>query len=347
MVQVAEAEARGEHGVRAAVFVRALARQMATESSRSFRITVLALMVAILGSVGLVYREAARRTQEAAVRLETAERVLAEQIQSARAAQERSDAEIKSLRRELEQARRAAVSRLVLDSLERRLREAEARAARPQASGSAPALDLTRLAAENRRAVGLVLARFGADSTMGSGFAITRSGYFVTSRHVVRDPERADPQAIEVRMAETRTSLAADVVAVSSVESQDIAVLKIRNYRGDYVRSVDWDGVTVRQGAPAAIIGFPGGTQNALDPTGQVLTTMFSGIIAQVTTEWVKFGGTTFSGASGSPIFNADGAVVAVHYGGLREGPGLGFSVPIGRVRRWLPPAARSELGLP
>jgi V8-like Glu-specific endopeptidase len=73
---------------------------------------------------------------------------------------------------------------------------------------------------------------------------------------------------------------------------------------------------------------------------------MYAGIISKATSEYVQFGGTTFSGASGSPVFNAAGEVIAVHFGGLREGGGFGFSVPVGRVHRWLPAEARAELGL-
>jgi len=51
-------------------------------------------------------------------------------------------------------------------------------------------------------------------------------------------------------------------------------------------------------------------------------------------------------GSSGSPIFNADGQVIAVHFGGLTDGPVLGFAVPMSRVRRWLPADARAQLGL-
>ncbi|MDO8666825.1 MAG: hypothetical protein Q7J79_09455, partial [Gemmatimonadales bacterium] len=65
----------------------------------------------------------------------------------------------------------------------------------------------------------------------------------------------------------------------------------------------------------------------------------------QATAEYIRFGGTTFRGASGSPIFNAEGTVIAVHFGGLSEGQGLGFSVPVRRVLRYLPADARAEVG--
>ncbi|MBI4543429.1 MAG: FHA domain-containing protein [Gemmatimonadetes bacterium] len=355
MVQHAQSQARGATGVRTGVFVRAMARQMARESSVAFRVAVLGSMVLLLGAIAYVYRSAERQTAAAAARLATTERALTEQVRSATLAQQRAQEELTRLQRDLAAARRASVSRAVLDSLERRLREAEARAASGTAPGAAAAADFTRVAADNQPAVGLVIVRFPDDSIMGSGFVVTPSGYFITNRHVVQDAGRgsgagsAGLRSIEIIMADTRTPLPADLVAVSTVPDQDLAILKIRGYRGEVVRSIDWQGRGIRQGAPAALIGFPGGTQLAIDRNGYVRTTMFAGIISKTTSsgsEWVQFGGTTFSGASGSPIFNADGEVIAVHFGGLREGPGLGFSVPVDRVRRWLPAEARAELGL-
>ncbi len=345
MVISAGEAARDKTGVRPGVFLRTMARQMVRESSTAFRAVTLVLLVVLLAGMGVAWRSLSRQTAAAEARLQTAERELLAQRASSDSAQRRSDTLITRLEGELTAARRSAVSRAVLDSLEARLRDAEARA---HTAGSAGGSDFARVARESQRAVGLVVVRFGAgDSVMGSGFAITRSGYFVTNRHVVRPEDRAtSPRAIEVVQADDNTPQAAEVVVVSSDQDQDIAILRIRGFRGHAVRAVDWFGRGAQQGAPAAMLGFPLGTQLALDEQGFVRTTMFAGIIAQVGPDWIRFGGTTFNGASGSPVFNAAGEVIAVHFGVLRDGPGLGFSVPMSRVRRWLPPEARAELGL-
>lgn len=341
MVQVAQDQARDASGLRPGVFLRALARQMARESSLTFRVVTLALLAGLIVAVSYLYGVSERRAAEAQARLATAERALANELRSATQAQQHSQEEIDRLRRDLASARRAAVSRAVLDSLSRRLREAEARAAHPQAIGG---VDFTRIARENQRAIALVISRFAADSQMGSGFVITPSGYLVTNRHVVLSAGRT-PRSVEVIMADTNVALAADVVRVSDAEDTDIAILKIRGYTGPAVRAIDWAGRGVQQGAPAAMLGFPGGPQLAIDRSGYVRTSMFAGIISR-SGELLQFGGTTYAGVSGSPIFNANGEVIAVHFGALREGLGLGFSVPIARVRRWLPPEARAELGI-
>ena len=348
MVQVAGQQARKVGGGRAVVFARTLVRQMALESSRTFRVVTLTLILGLGAAVGWLYRVAAQRTAEAEARLESAERSFAEQLRSATEAQQRSSAEIERLQQELAGARRMAVSRERLDSLERQLREAEQRAA-ALASAPSPATsaggDFARVARENRSAVGLVMVRYAGDSVMGSGFVITPSGYFVTNRHVVQDDVRGPARAVVVVMAETNLVLPAEVVSVSTVPDQDVAILHIRGYRGAVVRAVDWYGRGAQQGAPAAILGFPFGTQLALDQSGFLHASMFGGIISQIG-DWIRFSGSTYNGVSGSPLFNALGEVIAVHFGQPREGPGLGIAVPMSRVRRWLPPEARAELGL-
>ncbi len=366
MVEQARDEAgrapRGAGRARAARFARSLATQLARESSPAFRLTAVAALLALSLALVLVYRSAARERAAADARLAAAERAFAHQLEAASAAQLRSDSVIGGLKASLAAARRASGSPAAVESLEHQLTLAQARAA--AAAGPETVADFSRVSRENQDAVGLVITRYQSDSVMGSGFAVTRSGFFVTAAHVVRDPGRGPPRAIEVVMADGRTPLTADLVAAGDAPDQDVAVLKIRHYRGPAVRALDWSGRGVRQGAPAALIGFPRGTELAFDRAGFVRTTMFAGVIAKATPEWIEFAGFTDAGSSGSPVFDAEGAVIAVHYGALalpaggsgRDGGGggggavssvpLGFAIPIGKARRWLPPEALAELGL-
>ena len=351
MLQVASGEAHRPGGAGMRGWVRAMARQMAHESSALFRVAALTVIVVLAVGLVLVYRASVRSSAAAQARLAAAERAFAKELRSSNEAQRRAAAEIERLRREIADARRSSVPRAVVDSLEARLREEEGRAAgtSPEAGSTA---DFTRVAADNQAAVGLVIVRYQADSVMGTGFVITPSGYLLTNGHVVQDPGRGRPRAIEVVMADTRTPLLADLISASDLRDEDVAVLKVRNYRGAVIRSIDWQGTGVRQGAPAALIGFPRGTQLAFDAAGFVRTTMYAGIVAKATSEWIQFGGPSASGSSGSPVFNAAGQVIALHYGALTDAAveggaaGLGFAIPIARARRWLPAAARAELGI-
>lgn len=344
MVQSAEESALGARGLtRLRTFAAVMLRQMARESSTAFRVATLAITVVALGLMFQLYRVTLQRTSEAEQRLANAERALQEQLRSSQEAQRQAGEEIVRLRRELNQARRAAVGRRVVDSLERLLREAQA-AARP----ALDAAGFERVAQENGRSIGMVIVRFaGGDTSMGSGFAITQSGFFVTNRHVVQPPGRFEqPVSVEIIMADTNVAQRAVVVTVSAVDREDVAVLKIRGFRGQPVRAINWSGRNVQQGMPAAVLGFPLGTRLGVDQRGFVRSSIFTGVISQTGEEWIRFSGLTFEGVSGSPVFNARGEVIAVHFGALSQGSGLGFSVPMSRVRRWLPQEARLELGL-
>lgn len=349
MMAVAEVEAKSAPKSRTGVFMKAMARQIATESSPGFRVAVVVAFVALILAVGLLWQQSIKRNAVAESRLKNAERAFSEQIRRADSAQQVSTARIAALSVELETARANAVSRSVLDSLERRLREQESLATvggtAPQPAAPMTTVDFTGVARDNGRAVGLVIVRFASDSVMGSGFAITPTGYFVTNRHVVVADGRESPRQVLVVMAESNVGLPADVVSVSSIQSQDVAVLKIRGYRGPTVRAIDWAGRGAQQGAQAAMLGFPFGTSLAMDQSGNIRSTIFGGLIAQ-TGDWIRFSGSTYAGVSGSPLFNTAGEVIAVHFGAPREGTGLGISVPMSKVRRWLPAEAKSELGL-
>jgi len=341
MVDEARSAAHSAGATGASVFARAMARQMTRESSQNFRVGVLAGMAVIAVAIVLGYRSIARRAAAAEARAVSTERAVASRLASGDVARRAAEGEIARLQRDLAAARAASVSRTVLDSLASRLRAAEAR---PAGAPGAPGADFTRVAADNQGAVGLVVVRRGADSVMGSGFVITPSGHMLTNYHVVQSADRQGPRTVEVVMADTRIALPADVVSVS--EAEDVAVLRIRNYRGPVVRDIDWQGLGVRQGAPAALIGFPRGAELAFDAGGVARTAMFAGIVAKSTPQAIEFGGSTVRGTSGSPMFNAQGQVIGMHRGGLSDGPVLGFSVPMSRVRRWLPADARAQLGL-
>ena len=347
MMAVAEEQARRASTMRTGVFVKSMAQQLATASSIAFRVAVVALFLGMVGAIIYIYRLSAERTAQAEEQLASAERNFSRQME---AEQQRSHGEITQLQRDLAKARAAAVSRAVLDSLERRLADAEAAAARaPGGSGEAAVTphDFTGVARDNSRAVGLVIAKFAsADSITGSGFAITPSGYFVTCRHVVFDTLRGQAQRVSVVMAETNVVLPADIAVVSTSQGHDVAILRVRGFHGTPVQAIDWTGRDAVQGAPAAMLGFPFGVQFSADPGGFVHSSLFAGYIAATSGEWVRISANTYFGTSGSPVFNSQGEVIAVHFGQPSSGAGLGISVPMSKVRHWLPAEAKSELGL-
>ena len=73
---------------------------------------------------------------------------------------------------------------------------------------------------------------------------------------------------------------------------------------------------------------------------------MTAGIISRVTEDVIQFDGMTIGGASGSPVFNANGEVISIHRAGLPQAPGFALSVPIKHAIRLLPSTLRQKLGI-
>jgi pSer/pThr/pTyr-binding forkhead associated (FHA) protein/S1-C subfamily serine protease len=299
---------------------------------------------AVVDSLRTALAEARSRTASLEAALDRARSELGQQLLAGDSLRRATQRETERLRAVFASSQAGGVSAAQLDSLRRAVQSAEQRAATLESGLRAVrGADLARIAEANQAAVGLVTVYAGRDIYDGSGFVISKSGYFVTNRHVAR-PEGRTADSIHVTLADQRTGYRTALVAVAEPGGPDLAVLRLPRYVGPYVARADWEGTRARQGEPAALIGFPAGAAAALDVTSTVRTSMSAGIFSKVTPTSVQFDGFTVGGSSGSPVFNADGEVVAVHAAGLREAAGLGFAVPVRLVLPLLPEEARQEV---
>ena len=295
---------------------------------------------AVLDSLRQELAQAGARTDALELALVTAQQSLDRELAMGDSLRRQAQADLARLR-----AQGAAQPTARLDSL---VAAAEQRAADIEARMRAvQGVDLASISQANQSAIGLVTVFSRSGVFDGSGFAITASGYFITNRHVAL-PDGSSADSIFVTMADQRRPQRASLANVAEAYGPDLAVLKISNYGGPFLRQIDWTGTHMRQGEPAALIGFPAGMVAAMDASrsGTVRTSMSAGIFSKVESERVQFDGFTIQGSSGSPIFNASGEVVAVHRSGLREAAGLGFGVPINQLLQILPAPARAELGI-
>jgi S1-C subfamily serine protease len=213
------------------------------------------------------------------------------------------------------------------------------------AARSPRGINLTGITRANGSAIALVTMYAANEVYDGTGFVISASGYLVTTRSVVAR-QGQNPDSMVVRMADQPMSLRADVFNVSSIVETDLAILRIRDYQGPFVPKVDWSGTGARQGDPAAVMGFPGGASRALDNQGAPRASMYGGTFTQVTADRMMYNAATSPGSGGSPVFNADGAVVGVHRARLSDGS-AGIAVHMRDLVRLLPPGLKEELGLP
>jgi pSer/pThr/pTyr-binding forkhead associated (FHA) protein/S1-C subfamily serine protease len=301
----------------------------------------------VLDSLRDALTEARQRTDALEVNLLQAQESLNRQLAVGDSLQRAAQQELLRVRSELNRAVGSRESAALLDSLRQAVRLAEEQAGDMEARLRAvKGSDLSAVIQANTDAVGLVTAFFRSGQFEGSGFVLAPSGHYVTNRHVVV-LDGQWPDSVYVIMNEQRRRLRADVINVGAPDGPDLAVLRIRDYSGPYVRSVDWTGHKMELGEPAALIGFPAGMAMALDEDLTVRVSVNAGIFSKVESERVQFDGFTISGSSGSPIFNADGDVVAVHRAGLKDAVGMGFAVKIGLLIPLLPSQVKAELGLP
>ncbi len=306
---------------------------------------------AVLDSLRDALADATRKTGALEEALSRARQSMNQQLADGDVARKKAEEDMIRLRVEVTRAQAGGEgSRAALDSLRRALKGAEDKATdialqlRTVKNSNA---DLAQVAQLNQNAVGLVTMFADSSSAEGSGFAITPSGYFITNRHVVTTDKGKIADSVFVTMADQRYGnwLRADVIAVGQGDGVDIAVLKLHKYRGTYAK-VDWSSANARQGESAVLIGFPRGTMVALDSGDVVRTSVSAGIFSKVTTGVIQFDGFSQGGSSGSPVFNASGEVVAVHYAGLRNAVGLGFAIPVAKVIGLLPGDAKAELSI-
>jgi len=301
---------------------------------------------ALVESLRTQLESAQARTAELRAALERAQVALSSQLQAGEQRRIAAQGEVQRLRDELAAAERRAPSQAMIDSLRRAVSAAEQTTQGLDAKLRAiRATDFATIAQQSQGAVGLITVSFGRDYYSGTGFAITGDGYMLTNWHVVADSQHARPDTIWVTMADQAQAHGADVIATS--QERDIAVIKVRGYQGPYLSAIDWRGTKARQGEPAALIGYPAGSGFARLRSAVVRTSMTAGIISRATEDVIQFDGMTIGGSSGSPLFNANGEVIAIHRAGLPQASGFALSVPIKHAAPLLAPQLKQRLGLP
>ncbi len=215
-----------------------------------------------------------------------------------------------------------AIPRPELADIERRLRDATTALARQQL---AAALDFEAIEDANRSAVALLFAEHPDGRVVtGTAFALEPGGRLVTSRHVVLGDDGATaPRRIAIQFSDSSQIFPGRLVAASP--DWDLAVVDVENVLGSVpvVAGLNLRPDTLSPGTPLATLGFPLGgeagdlTNHTPAPARPLLS---AGILLERSGQELRFQGYGEPGASGSPVFDADGLVVAILFGGIRDG---------------------------
>ncbi len=206
-------------------------------------------------------------------------------------------------------------------------------------------MDLSKISERNDAGVAFIASELDGKPFGGTAFCITTKGLLVTNRHNVRSETGNPPTRIAVKFANTDAYLHARVVKVSDDKDEDLALVQIEE-AGKYptVSGVRQSLDALKVGAPLVTIGFPNGLDTP--QAGEtVKTSLEGGTVSKRLPSLLQMDSFAAHGSSGSPVFDTDGYVVGVVWGGDPESQGrIVYAVPSDRLAAFLPNDARGIL---
>jgi S1-C subfamily serine protease len=188
----------------------------------------------------------------------------------------------------------------------------------------AASLDFDDIEGGSRRAVALVwVESANGDVVTGTAFAVRSDATLLTTRHLIEGVDgRTQVRRIGVQFADSEQVFPARVLGSDPIH--DLAVLTLDNVVGavPVIRGLDPGGEALGTGVPIAVIGFPlgGGAGGSGAPGRTASPLVSSGVISTWESDRVEIFGYGAAGASGSPILDERGRVIAVLFGGT-QGP--------------------------
>ena len=324
---------RSSTAVRIAVEV---ARQTA-QLRRTTKVLIVFLVITA-GAFGWLQWEASRRARELLQLQVRADSLMREarqlssqfrsELKGVRDALAESQIETARLRRELAGAGGDASSvarlRAQLDDAERRQRALV---------GAVGGVDYRSISHKNQDAVAIVLVEFSeTERFSGTAFAVDSNGTMVTNKHLlVGEDGTRTPRRIGVIFSGSTQLFQGEMVGASP--EADVGVLRVRIKGGTpRVAGLARSRQGIERGDPVAIIGYPLGFDLPMEAQGQrpiAEPTLTVGTVSKALTALLQVDGYGAPGSSGSPIFDRDGKVIAVLYGGQQESQGkIIFAVP-------------------
>ena len=345
-ITAARAAARAAKGPSTVERVRIeLARR--TKHYRAAGIALIVLTVAVVGTALFLgdRQRAAFDRERVAMRLQIdsiqgagnqAIETLQQQLGDLTSSLQESEIRIADLQDEIETAEEQGDPARVA-GLRRELQEANTGLRNRQ---MAAGLDFRSIQERNRHAVARIFVEFAnGEVATATAFAVKDDATLLTSRHIMADAAGLiQPRRIAVQFSDSEQVWPARLLAVSDA---DLAVVKVDNILGAVptVHALNIRPDTLPAGAPVAMLGFPhGGAAGDADQTvGFARPLLSAGVVQDVSGGQMRVQGYGAVGASGSPILDSNGEVVAIVFGGRAEADGHSvFGVPAPAAARLL-----------
>ena len=174
----------------------------------------------------------------------------------------------------------------------------------------------------------------------GSGFIVTRSGYILTSAHVVTDVvESTHPSEAQKVFIAFKEGDRVQAKIVGWDGYDDVALLKVDPAAHPLVTVPLGDSSRVRPGDPVAALGSPFGNEDSI--TVGVVSAIHRSINSLTSSykvvDAIQTDAPITHGNSGGPLFDARGRVVGINAQIRSESggaEGVGFAVPINAAKR-------------
>jgi pSer/pThr/pTyr-binding forkhead associated (FHA) protein len=302
-----------------------LRAEVRAQASRVRAVTIVLFIVMIGAAAVLLWQGRTARQQQAAS--DTTIAILHTQIQTLLTAKAAADSTVLALQRAMARETdptRRQVLQVRFDSA--RTRQANITVAQ--------GVDYNAIKSANERAVAVIYVRFSDTLQMfqGTAFSVTTGGVMITNRHVVLSETGERPRDIAIQFSGSTEVLPARLVRVAN--DLDIAVIQLES-QGPFpavAGLADGPG-DAGEGAPIALMGFPGGGgRPGTVPHATLVTGSVTRVVPDSLLELDAYSGT---GASGSPIFDRNGRVIGVEFGGI--GGRIIRGLPIRRAKSLFP----------